>query len=102
VANTSFIVRYDARFTINKPTTPAVVVTNANNETNTKAVPSAALDENGYLLEEMRLSLPANWFTRGENELRVVSANGGTVVTTINATTESAGALWLSESESGD
>jgi hypothetical protein len=75
------------------PESPTVTVTNSNGETNTKTVSPETLNRAGILQEETVLTLPADWFTHGENTIRVSTANGGVVVTTVEVQTSRAGSL---------
>jgi hypothetical protein len=82
---------FEYSFQAKQPKTPSVVVRNADGETFTKSVPASTLGAGEYLSAPVELSLPAEWFTRGENEIRVRSSNGGVVVTNVTATTGESG-----------
>lgn len=86
-------------YTAKKPKNPKVVVVSADGETNEKVVDDASLNSEGVLQEEVSFELPAEWFARGENEVRVVASNGGVVDATVVATAEREGALRLADPE---
>jgi hypothetical protein len=70
-----------------RPESPRITVTNAAGDTYTKEVSRETLNEAGVLQEETVVQLPAEWFTRGENTIRVSSTNGGVIITTVDTYT---------------
>jgi len=63
---------------------PTVTVTNGDGESHTAEVPASQLQD-GRLMGNASLNLPGEWFTTGENTVRVRTADGSVVEATLTA-----------------
>ncbi|CQH63723.1 uncharacterized protein HHUB_4166 (plasmid) [Halobacterium hubeiense] len=63
---------------------PTVTVTNGDGESHTAEVPASQL-QNGRLTGNSSLNLPGEWFTTGENTVRVQTADGSVVEAKLTA-----------------
>ena len=75
----------DYTFTVTPPEEPTVIVVTPDDEQNEVPVPEEYLNEDGHLAEEVTLDIPAEYFGEGQNEVFIVSENGGTMHMTIEA-----------------
>jgi len=78
----SATVEYEDNLVISKE--PTVTVTNANGESHTAEVPASQL-QNGRLRGNATVNLPGEWFTTGENTVRVRTADGSVVEAELTA-----------------
>lgn len=82
VVEGAVVVQFDQ--TVVPPTTPRVTVVNAAGEEFSTTVPAERLDD-GKLVSTYVLTVPAEWFSAGENTIRVSSANGQVVEVEVEA-----------------
>jgi hypothetical protein len=78
-----------------EPDSPTVVVTNADGERFEQPVADKALTPSGRLTKQTQLSLPADWFERGANQIQVRSRNNGVVNVSVTTATGTGGSVTL-------
>lgn len=63
-----------------------ITVINSNGSRFNKQIPRSAI-ANGRLVKQVTLEMPAEWFTNGDNTVRIQSENTGVVIAELRATT---------------